>query len=215
MPHIFFLILVIVGIVYGIFQFFLYIVNSLFMIDERFVAKIKNSDSELLNNFIDIESDDLEEKKENKDNKDNEDSDKDNVKKNKIKILNRALRFDFIICLVISICWFFYPFMLIQLTESQIENIMPTDKYIGKWLALIVLLSNIFTLRFIKKGKLFTKQYILLSKLICACVVLITMIIIVINTKKLYISNIISIVLTSIWLANSATGLLLSHKKII
>ena len=216
MPHIFFLILVIVGIVYGIFQFFLYIVNSLFMIDERFVAKIKNSDSELLNNFIDIESDDLEEKKDNKDNEDSDkDSDKNNVKKNKINILNRALRFDFIICLVISICWFFYPFMLIQLTESQIENIMPTDKYIGKWLALIVLLSNIFTLRFIKKGKLFTKQYILLSKLICACVVLITMIIIVINTKQLYISNIISIVLTSIWLANSATGLLLSHKKII
>jgi hypothetical protein len=205
MPHIFLLILVIVGLVYGIFQFFLYVVNSLFLIDERFVAKIKNSDSELLNNFIDIENND-------KENKDTEKA-KDNVNENKIKILNRALRFDFIICLIISICWFFYPFMLIQLTESQIENIMPTDKYIGKWLALIVLLSNIFTFRFIKKGKLFTKQYILLSKLICACVVLITMIIIVINTKKLYISNIISIVLTSIWLANSATGLLLSHKK--
>jgi hypothetical protein len=203
MPHIFLLILVIVGLVYGIFQFFLYVVNSLFLIDERFVAKIKNSDSELLNNFIDIENND-------KENKDTEKA-KDNV--NKIKILNRALRFDFIICLIISICWFFYPFMLIQLTESQIENIMPTDKYIGKWLSLIVLLSNIFTLRFIKKGKLFTKQYILLSKLICACIVIITTIIIVMNTKKLYFSNIISIILTSIWIANSATGLLLSHKK--
>ena len=184
MPHIFFLILVIVGLVYGIFQFFLYVVNSLFLIDERFVAKIKNSDSELLNNFIDNEE------KENKE-KDNKESEKDKVKENKIKILNRALRFDFIICLVISICWFFYPFMLIQLTESQIDKLMPNDKYIGKWLALIVLLSNIFTLRFIKKGKLFTKQYILLCKLLCACIVLITTIIIVINTKKLYISNII------------------------
>ena len=215
MPHIFFLILVIVGIVYGIFQFFLYVVNSLFLIDERFVAKIKNSDSELLNNFIDIEEKNNE--KDNEDNKesekDNKESEKDKVKENKIKILNRALRFDFIICLVISICWFFYPFMLIQLTESQIEKLMPNDKYIGKWLALIVLLSNVFTLKFIKKGKLFTKQYILLSKLLCACLVLITIIIIVINTKKLYISNIISIILTSIWLANSATGLLLSHKK--
>ena len=207
MPHIFLLILVIVGLVYGIFQFFLYVVNSLFLIDERFVAKIKNSDSELLNNFIDIENND-------KENKDTEKA-KDNVNENKIKILNRALRFDFIICLIISICWFFYPFMLIQLTESQIEKLMPNDKYIGKWLSLIVLLSNIFTLRFIKKGKLFTKQYILLSKLLCACIVLITTIIIVINTKKLYISNIISIILTSIWLANSTTGLLLSHKKMI
>jgi hypothetical protein len=217
MPHIFFLILVIVGLVYGIFQFFLYIINSLFMIDERFVAKIKNSDSELLNNFIDIEEKNNE--KDNEDNKesekDNKESEKDKVKENKIKILNRALRFDFIICLVISICWFFYPFMLIQLTESQIDKLMPNDKYIGKWLALIVLLSNIFTLRFIKKGKLFTKQYILLCKLLCACIVLITTIIIVINTKKLYISNIISIILISIWLANSATGLLLSHKKMI
>jgi len=211
MPHIFFLILVIVGIVYGIFQFFLYVVNSLFLIDERFVAKIKNSNSEILNNFIDIEDNE----KDNKDSEKDEKDKKDNVKKNKIKILNRALRFDFIICLVISICWFFYPFMLIQLTESQIDKLMPNDKYIGKWLALIVLLSNIFTLRFIKKGKLFTKQYILLSKLLCACIVLITTIIIVINTKKLYISNIISIILTSIWLANSATGLLLSHKKMI
>jgi hypothetical protein len=217
MPHIFFLILVIVGIVYGIFQFFLYVVNSLFLIDERFVAKIKNSNSEILNNFIDIEDKDIEDKDiEDKDIEDKdieEKNNKDNKKKNKIKILNRALRFDFIICLVISICWFFYPFMLIQLTESQIEKLMPNDKYIGKWLALIVLLSNVFTLKFIKKGKLFTKQYILLSKLLCACLVLITIIIIVINTKKLYISNIISIILTSIWLANSATGLLLSHKK--
>ena len=138
MPHIFFLILVIVGLVYGIFQFFLYVVNSLFLIDERFVAKIKNSNSEILNNFIDIEDNE----KDNKDSEKDEKDKKDNVKKNKIKILNRALRFDFIICLVISICWFFYPFMLIQLTESQIENIMPNDKYIGNWLALIVLLIN-------------------------------------------------------------------------
>ena len=198
MPHLIFLVLIILGIVYGIFKFFLYIVESLVLVDERFVTNVKETNSNILNNFVEEEDEKLGEKQ-----------------NGKLKKINRTLRFDFIICLLLSVCWFFYPFMLIQLTESDISLKSPTDKYIGKWLDLIVLLSNIFTLRFIKKGKLFTKQYILLCKLLCACIVLITTIIIVINTKKLYISNIISIILISIWLANSATGLLLSHKKMI
>lgn len=202
MPHIFFLILIIVGIVYGIFQFFLYIVNSLFYIDERFVEKIKNSNNEQLNHFID-------EPKES----DKELNEKDKVREEKIKIINRALRFDFFICTLISVLWFFYPFMLLQLTESDIEKRVPSDKYIGKWLSIILLASNVFSFRYIRNGKLFSKQYILLIKLICACLVILTTIMIVINTKKLYISNIISLCLTSLWLANGAVGLFLSHKK--
>ena len=82
MPHIFFLILIIVGIVYGVFNFFLYIVNSLFFIDERFVEKIKNSNIEHLNFFIDNPIETSEELNE-----------KEKIKNEKIKILNRALRF--------------------------------------------------------------------------------------------------------------------------
>ena len=185
------------GIVYGIFHLFLYLVKSFMLVDERFVEKVKETDSELLNNFLDDEFDENTIKKQ----------------KNKIKKINRALRFDFFIGMLLAICWFFYPFMLIQLQEADIAKISPTDKYLGKWLALMVLAGNIVSYRFIKLGKLFSKQYILLIKLLCAILVLITTIIIVINTKKLFLSNIISLILTSLWLSNSAVGLLLSHKS--
>lgn len=197
MPHIIFLILIIIGIVYGMFQFFLYLIKSLMMVDERFVEKVKETDSELLNNFLDDEFDEK----------------TSEIQKDKIKKINRALRFDFFIGMLLAFCWFFYPFMLIQLNESDIAAISPTDKYLGKWLALMVVAGNIISLRFIKHGKLFSKQYILLIKLLCAVIVLITTVIIVINTKKLYLSNVISITLTSLWLSNSAVGLLLSHKS--
>ena len=195
MPHLIFLVLIILGIVYGIFKFFLYIVESLVLVDERFVTNIKETNSNILNNFVEEEDEKLGEKQ-----------------NGKLKKINRALRFDFIICLLLSVCWFFYPFMLIQLTEADISLKSPTDKYIGKWLALMVLAGNVISYRYIKEGKLFSKQYILLAKLLSACLVLITTLIIVINTKKLYISNIISLILTSLWLSNSAVGLLISHK---
>ena len=195
MPHLIFLVLIILGIVYGIFKFFLYIVESLVLVDERFVTNVKETNSNILNNFVEEEDEKLGEKQ-----------------NGKLKKINRALRFDFLICLLLSVCWFFYPFMLIQLTESDISLKSPTDKYIGKWLALMVLAGNVISYRYIKEGKLFSKQYILLAKLLSACLVLITTLIIVINTKKLYISNIISLILTSLWLSNSAVGLLISHK---
>ena len=195
MPHLIFLVLIILGIVYGIFKFFLYIVESLVLVDERFVTNVKETNSNILNNFVEEEDEKLGEKQ-----------------NGKLKKINRALRFDFIICLLLSVCWFFYPFMLIQLTEADISLKSPTDKYIGKWLALTVLAGNVISYRYIKEGKLFSKQYILLAKLLSACLVLITTLIIVINTKKLYISNIISLILTSLWLSNSAVGLLISHK---
>ncbi len=197
MPHIILLILVIIGIVYGMFHLFLYLVKSFMLVDERFIEKVKETDSELLNNFLDDEFDENTSEKQ----------------KNKIKKINRALRFDFFIGMLLSVCWFFYPFMLIQLQEADIAKISPTDKYLGKWLALMVLAGNVISYRFIKLGKLFSKQYILLIKLLCAILVLITTIIIVINTKKLFLSNIISLTLTSLWLSNSAVGLLLSHKS--
>ena len=195
MPHLIFLVLIILGIVYGIFKFFLYIVESLVLVDERFVTNVKETNSNILNNFVEEEDEKLGEKQ-----------------NGKLKKINRALRFDFLICLLLSVCWFFYPFMLIQLTEADISLKSPTDKYIGKWLALMVLAGNVISYRYIKEGKLFSKQYILLAKLLSACLVLITTLIIVINTKKLYISNIISLILTSLWLSNSAVGLLISHK---
>ena len=91
-----------------------------------------------------------------------------------MKRINSALRFDFFISTFMAILWFIYPFILIQLTADEIAKKSPEDKYIGRWLALMVIFSNVMSLRFIKNGKLLSKQSILLVKLICACIVLIT-----------------------------------------
>ena len=62
--------------------------------------------------------------------------------------------------------------MLIQLTPEQIMKKSPEDKV--KENGLILLFTNIITLKFIKEGKTFSKQFILLVKLIAACIILIT-----------------------------------------
>ena len=78
---------------------------------------------------------------------------------------------------------------------------------------MILIFGNIISLRFIKNGKLFSKQSILLVKLICSCMILITSTMIFCFTKKLYLSNIINIILTSLWLSNSAVGLFFSYSN--
>tara|TARA_B100000963_G_C22493020_1_gene610134 strand:- start:629 stop:949 length:321 start_codon:yes stop_codon:yes gene_type:complete len=103
--------------------------------------------------------------------------------------------------------------MLIQLTFDEIEKRSPEDKYLGRWLGMIVIFTNIISLRFIKNGKLLSKQSILLVKLLCASMVLITSLMIVTFTKKLYLSNIVNIIFTSLWLSNSAVGLFFSYSN--
>ena len=197
MPHVFFLLLIFFGIIYGIFKAFVALLDAFVLIDERFVSNVKEKNNSLLNFFLGTDED--------------ESINKNN--RSKMKRINSALRFDFFISTFMAILWFIYPFMLIQLTADQIAKKSPEDKYIGRWLALMVIFSNIMSLRFIKNGKLLSKQSILLVKLVCACIVLITTLMITIFTKKLYLSNIINIILTSIWLSNSAVGLFLSHSK--
>ena len=103
--------------------------------------------------------------------------------------------------------------MLIQLTPDEIEKRSPEDKYIGRWLGLIVIISNILSLRFIKNGKLFSKQSILLVKLLSACILLVTCLMVTVFTKKIYLSNIVNIILTCLWLSNSIIGLFFSYSN--
>ena len=197
MPHVFFLLAVIFGLFYGVLKAFVYFIDSVVLIDERFVSNVKESKNSLLNFFILNE----------------EDENIPEGEKSKMKKIDSALRVDFFISSLLSILWFFYPFMLIQLTSDEIMKKSPEDKYIGKWIGLILLFTNIITLKFIKEGKTFSKQFILLIKLIAACIILITMIMISCFTGKLYISNIINIILVSIWLSNSAVGVFISYSK--
>lgn len=197
MPHVFFLLAVIFGLFYGVFKAFVYLLDSVVLIDEKFVSNVKESKKSLLNFFILNE----------------EDENIPEEEKSKMKKIDSALRVDFFISSLLGILWFFYPFMLIQLTPDEIMKKSPEDKYIGKWIGLILLFTNIITLKFIKEGKTFSKQFILLVKLIAACIILITMVMISCFTGKLYISNIINIILVSIWLSNSAVGVFISYSK--
>tara|TARA_B100000795_G_scaffold94782_1_gene69504 strand:+ start:283 stop:876 length:594 start_codon:yes stop_codon:yes gene_type:complete len=197
MPHIFFIIAVMFGLIYGVFKFFVYIIDSFVLIDETFISSVKNKNSTFLDFFLLEEADEsLEEKT-----------------RIKLKRVNMALRLDFLVSSILGILWFFFPFILLQLTETQIAQKSPQDKYIGKWLALILLFSNAISLKYLKNGKIFSKQFVLLTKLMCACIILITTLIILINTKKMYISTLINIIITSIWLSNNAVGLFISYKK--
>ena len=197
MPHVFLLLAIIFGLIYGVFKFFVMIFDTFSLLDERFVSNVKERNNSLLNYFISNDEDETQEKD----------------TRRKMKIINRSLRFDFFISTILGFFWFIYPFMLIQLTFDEIEKRSPEDKYLGRWLGMIVIFTNIISLRFIKNGKLLSKQSILLVKLLCASMILITSLMIVTFTKKLYLSNIVNIIFTSLWLSNSAVGLFFSYSN--
>lgn len=197
MPHIFFLIAVIVGLFYGVYKIFVYGLKTFVLIDERFVSNVKERNNTLLNFFLTNDEDETLEEEDRK----------------KLKRINTALRFDFFISTFLAFLWLVYPFMLIQLTPDEIAEKAPEDKYIGRWLGLIVIISNILSLRFIKNGKLFSKQSILLVKLLSACILLVTCLMVTVFTKKIYLSNIINIILTCLWLSNSMIGLFFSYSN--
>lgn len=197
MPHIFFLIAIIVGLFYGVYKIFIYGLKTFVLIDERFVSNVKERNNTLLNFFLTNDEDETLEEQDRK----------------KLKRINTALRFDFFISTFLAFLWLVYPFMLIQLTPDEIEKRSPEDKYIGRWLGLIVIISNLLSLRFIKNGKLFSKQSILLVKLLSACILLVTCLMVTVFTKKIYLSNIINIILTCLWLSNSMIGLFFSYSN--
>ena len=71
MPHIFFLLAVVIGLLYGVFKFFVMIFDTFVLIDERFVSNAKRKNLSLLNYFITNDEDETEEKEqeENEENK--------------------------------------------------------------------------------------------------------------------------------------------------
>ena len=207
MPHVFLFLTIIIGLIYGVFQLFFYAIDSFVLIDENFVSNVKEKNNTLLNFFLIKDEETL---SKNDENDENDENDKRRIK---LKRINIAIRFDFFISSLLSILWFCYPFMLMQLTEYEMGLKSPNDKYIGKWLALMLLFTNIISLKYIKDGKLFSKQFLLLVKLLCSIVILITTLMIIIFTKKLYVSNIINVILTSLWMANSAVGLFISYSE--
>ena len=81
MPHLFFLIAIIVGLFYGIYKIFIYGLKTFVLIDERFVSNVKEKNNSLLNFLLTNDEDETLEEQDKK----------------KIKRINTALRFDFFI----------------------------------------------------------------------------------------------------------------------
>lgn len=195
MLHIICITLLVLIIVISIIKCFILFEEKFINIDEKIISGIKKKESNILNFLL------------GNDNKDEKDE-----KTMKLKRINRALRVDLILSTVIGILWFIYPFMLIQKNRLEIKEKSPNDIYIGRWISLVLLFSNIYTFRYLNNGEIFSKQYILFIKLVCAILIIITSTIITCLIKKLYFSNIINILLVSIWFSNSLIGLFFSYK---
>ena len=127
--------------------------------------------------------------------------------KKKIKKLNKVLRLDFLISLLLGTVWFLFPNIIVYLPEEIKKKMGKEDKYIGKYIGLITMLSSFWSYKFIGKGTIFEKQFIMLIKALCGFLIIITLIIVVMNTGKFNISNFISLLLTSFWISNNTTGL--------
>ena len=191
------------GIIYGIFKLFFFLSNSLLLIDEGFINYIKTYNDPTIKNLLN--DDDLTNKVVSKatDNT----IEKNSIEKNNIetrKKLNRHLRLDFFISLLFGIIWFLFPLMIINIPNN--ENRKKTI-YIGKTLGLFTLISSLWPLFNISDPNFEKKLNILKGKFICACLTILSFLIIVFFRKTMSFGNIISVILTSIWLANGYYGL--------
>ena len=191
------------GIIYGIFKLFFFLSNSLLLIDEGFINYIKTYNDPTIKNLLN--DDDLTNKVVSKatDNT----IEKNSIEKNNIetrKKLNRHLRLDFFISLLFGIIWFLFPLMIINIPNN--ENRKKTI-YTGKTLGLFTLISSLWPLFNISDSNFEKKRTILKCKFICACLTMLSFLIIVFFRKTMSFGNIISVILTSIWLANGYYGL--------
>ncbi len=194
MLHIICITLLVLIIVISVIKCFILFEEKFINIDEKIISNIKKKKRNILNFLL------------------GNDEKIDNGKTMKLKRINHAIRFDLVLSTLIGILWFIYPFMLIQKNRIEIMDKSPDDRYIGRWIALILLFSNIYSFRYLNNGEIFSKQYILFIKLLCAILIIITSTIITCLIKKLYFSNIINILLVSIWFSNSLIGLFFSYK---
>ena len=228
MFRIFLFVAVFFGIIYGIFKLFYHLSNSLLLIDENFINYIKSIDDTTIQKFIN-EEDFLEKSLDQKekanfleksldqkekanflekslDQKEKENEPNGVANGDKQKKLNRHLRLDFFISLVFGIIWFLFPLLIINLPAEHIKK--KDSIYIGKTLGLFTLISSLWPLFNISKKDYVKKKAILVGKLMCAILTMISFLLIVYFRKTMSFGNIISVIMTSIWVANGYYGLL-------
>ena len=116
------------------------------------------------------------------------------------------MRLDFFISLVFGIIWFLFPRLILNLPTEHIKN--KDSIYIGKTLGLFTLISSLWPLFNISKKDYIKKKSILVGKLMCAILTMISFLLIVYFRKTMSFGNIISVIMTAFWVANGYYGLL-------
>ena len=177
-----------IGIVYGIFKLFYLISNSLLLIDETFINYVKNFNDDTIRKLIN----------------ENDFEKEDNSKVDNHKRLNRHLRLDFIISLFFGIIWFLFPSIVMDLDTTS--NLIERSKYVGKTLGLLTLISSLWSLFVINKKEFEKKKKILIGKVFCTLLVILSFLLIISITKKPTIGHVISVIMSSFWLANGYYG---------
>jgi len=181
-------------IVYIVFHLFVQLFKSFHLIDDYFTNRINNVEDFFVKKLLD--------KKKNENLNEVEDI--------KRKNLNMYLRFDFLISIALGIFWFLFPIFVLNV---KLEG---TGRYLGKYLGLFTLISCYLPLFNIKDKEISEKKKVLITKLFVAIVIIITFFIHVYYLNKINPYAIISLFLTTVWLANSSLSIYEAydlHKK--
>ena len=189
---IFFIIFII--IVYIVFHLFVQLFKSFHLIDDYFTNKINNVEDFFVKKLLDKK---INENLNESDNK-------------KRKNLNMYLRFDFFISIALGIFWFLFPIFVLNV------KLKGTGRYLGKYLGLFTLISCYLPLFNIKDKEISEKKKVLITKLFVAVIIILTFFIHVYYLNKINPYAIISLFLTTVWLANSSLGIYEAydlHKK--
>jgi hypothetical protein len=124
---------------------------------------------------------------------------------------NRYLRYDFFITILLGIVWFIFPKLLFNFTSQELTTLPPDFTYLGQSLAILTLFTCIIPVKTLKKEDK-DKKLVLGTKLFCAAMIVVIQLIYVYYVPRFNMYNLISIILLSIWSANSLQGLI--HKPL-
>jgi hypothetical protein len=125
---------------------------------------------------------------------------------------NKYLRFDFFITLFLGIIWFVFPKLLFNFTRQELINLPSDFNYLGQSLAILTLITTIIPVKTLKKEDK-DKKLVLGTKLFCAVTIVIIQLIYLYYIPRFTMYHLISIILLSIWSANSLQGLI--HKPFL
>ena len=173
-------------LIFVIFHILVWASEYLLLIDEQFVNKIKNLNESITDKLVNNESDYTEEKS-----------------KEDFKKFNSHLRFDFLISIFIAILLFTFPKLIFNLNPEELSRLPKEDKYLSQFLSILVLFSSIVSAKTIKKKRNLDKKIVLITKIICAVIVFLVLLMNIYFLKRINYYSVITLILISLWIGNN------------